>query len=138
MEHDFHYIGCFLDPEELAGKLDIPGRKPLACPIRCPHVTFAYRPKAVDRKLFGQRVTVTVTGYGCDGQNEGLRVTLCCADAGVMALAEKIPVPHITLSVSPDSQSVQTRYLDFAPIEPFTLTGVFGGFTTEGPITTRG
>lgn len=45
-------------------------------------------------------------------------------------------MPHITLSVAAGARSVDTGRLDFSPIEPFAVQGVFGGFCRRGfPVT---
>lgn len=137
MDHDFRYIGCFVDPGELARKVEPLGKPRLSRVIAAPHVTFRYQPKTVDRSLFGQKVLVTIVGYGCDGENEGLKVQMRIDDPRLAELAEGIAVPHITLSVSQDGESVNTRYLDFSPVEPFDLAAVFGGFTSSGEVVTE-
>ena len=137
MDHDFRYIGCFVDPEELARKVEPLGRQRLGRVIANPHVTFRYQPETVDRSLFGRKITVIAVGYGCDGENEGLKVQLRIDDPALAKLAERIAVPHITLSVSLDGESVNTRYLDFSPVEAFELTAVFGGYTLFGKVVTE-
>ncbi len=137
MDCGFRYIGCFLDSEELAGMVALLGKERLARVIANPHVTFRYQPDTVDSGLFGEKVLVTAVGYGCDGENEGLKVELQMENPRLAKLAEAIAVPHITLSVSKDGESVNTRYLDFTPIAPFTLTGVFGGYTLSGKVITK-
>lgn len=50
-----------------------------------------------------------------------------CAEKKVQELCEKVKVPHITLSVSKDGKTVNTRYVEFAPISsPFSIQGVYG------------
>lgn len=137
MAQEFRYIGCFPDPVEFAEKISRLGGQRLARVIANPHVTFRYQPETVDRDLFGEKITVTVVGYGRDRENEGLKVKLDIGDPRLAKLAEGIAVPHITLSVSEDGESVNTRYLDFSPVEPFTLTAVFGGFTLSGRVVTE-
>ena len=137
LDQDFRYIGCFLDPEELARKVKPLGKQRLERVIANPHVTFRYHPETVDRSLFGEKIVVAVVGYGCDGENEGLKVQLQIENPRLAKLAERIAVPHITLSVSADGESVNTRYLVFSPVEPFTLTAVFGGFTLSGKVVTE-
>ena len=101
--------------------------------IEHPHVTFKYKPDFVDESLFSEEVTVTVTGYGNDGNNEGLLVEIHSDNQKIMKLAKEIAVPHITLSVSAQGKPVDTRYLEFEPIEHFELVGTFGGFINGKP-----
>ena len=57
--------------------------------------------------------------------------------AKLSALMNQIEVPHITLSVSETGEPVNTRFLEFRPIEPICLTAVFGGYTKEHEVVTR-
>ncbi len=129
--HNYEYIGCFLNREELFQKVSsirngsLPNEKPL------PHITFVYKPETVPEDLFGESITVTVTGYGNDGNNEGLQVSLASNNPAINKMISNIPVPHITLAVSDDGQAVNTRYISFSPISPFTITGYFGGYIDE-------
>ena len=130
------YIGCFFEPAQLQEKLTGYERTPLFRTISAPHITFAYRPEAVDTALFGIPVTVEAVGYGNDGENEALQVVFRELPGELKNLADHIAVPHITLSVSEQGQSVNSRYLPFLPIAPFTLTGVFGAMDEAGNIYT--
>ena len=125
--HSYEYIGCFFDREELFQKVDHIRKDPLPNEKSKPHITFVYAPETVPEELFGVPVTVTVTGYGNDGRNEGLQVVLTANDPSIHEMIARIPVPHITLAVSDDGQAVNTRYLSFSPIAPFQITGHFGG-----------
>lgn len=136
MSHPFRYIGVFVSFTELHRAIRDIRTEPLACDIPSPHVTFAYRPQEVDQALFGIPVRIRVTGYGCDGHNEGLQVQLFPSDPVLQPLIDAIPVPHITISISEDGKAVNTRYLEFAPITPFELTGFSGGYTDQGQVIT--
>lgn len=127
----FEYIGCFFDRDELFRKVAHIRRDPLPNEKQSPHITFVYAPEHVPVELFGQTVSVMVTGYGNDGHNEGLQVTLKGDHPAINEMIARIPVPHITLAVSDDGQAVNTRYIPFAPIEPFELVGYFGGHLEE-------
>lgn len=131
------YIGCFLDPRELLSATREYAHRHLARIISAPHVTFQYQPEEVDEALFGQPVEITVLGYGNDGENEGLLVQLTSPSPAVQAMAEAIPVPHITISVSETGKPVNTGGLSFREIPPFRLTGVFGGYQEGGVVVTR-
>ena len=74
----------------------------------------------------------TVVGYGNDGLNEGLLVDWKDGDAELRELFDQIKVPHITLSRGEYSESLNTRYLEFKPVEPFVIEGVFGGVVNTG------
>ena len=130
MRHPYRYIGCFISPSSLEAAIAGLGVR-LSKPIACPHITFAYMPKTVDTSLFGERVIFRAVGYGRDEENEGLLVEPLCVPARLKTLADEIDVPHITLSVSDSGEPVNTRYLQFTPIEPFELEGTFGGFTDK-------
>lgn len=133
---EYKYIGCFVDFHELHAAIGQPEAR-LARVIENPHVTFVYRPDSVDLSLFGIPIALTVTGYGNDGINEGLSVTIDTENAALQAMAKDIPVPHITVSVSEDGEPVDTAKLQFTPIEPFRLTGYFGGFRFDGSVDTQ-
>lgn len=124
---EIRYIGCFFTPEDVEAAMLTQPRQRLYRTIAHPHVTFAYRPESVPAELFGLSVTVKAVGCGNDGENEALLVEFAELPPALKPLADEIPVPHITLSVSEDGQPVNSRYLDFRPIAPFFLTGVFGG-----------
>jgi len=127
--HKFEYVGCFFDYEELKELAESVRKSPLELEKTTPHVTFEYRPEAVDESLFGTEITVTAIGYGNDGENEGLKVTLTSNNATINEMIKRIPVPHITLAVSENGKAVNTRYLDFTNIQPFTIKGHYGGYT---------
>ena len=131
------YIGCFFDPETLAEKLVTMERTFLFRKIPAPHVTFVYAPVQVPEELFGETITVTVIGYGNNGENEALLVMFSYVPDSLKALAAAIPVPHITLSVSENGSSVNSKDLAFRNTAPFTLTGVFGAMDMEGHIYTQ-
>lgn len=137
MNRKYLYIGCFFPKEELEKSLGALPRKALEKEIRTPHVTLAYKPEAVDRSLFGTPVSVRAVGYGCDGVNEGLLVELSTGCEALQALADGVETPHITLSLAENGEAVNTRFLAFSPIEPFTLTAVFGGFRYSGTVDIR-
>ena len=124
---NYEYIGCFLNKEELFEKVKYLRQSPLPNEKKRPHITFVYKPATVPEELFGQKITVTVSGYGNDGNNEGLQVSLIGNHPVIDEMISRIPVPHITLAVSDIGHAVNTRYLSFFPIAPFTLMGHFGG-----------
>ena len=133
MTNVYHYTGCFVDGQVLLPHAPAMDAWRLGRLIDHPHVTFAYRPESVDEGLFGVPVTLRVTGYGCDGANEGFLVEVLTDCAPLAEQAAAIPVPHITLSVAQDARPVNTRWLRFEPIEPFEIEAVFGGYRKGRP-----
>lgn len=134
----YQYIGCFFDEETEKMLREHRQGKELAKSIKYLHTTIEYQPKYIGRipELFGKEIEVTVTGYGNNGRNEGLEVKVSSKNEEIQEMLERIEVPHITLSRAEDAQSVDTRYLEFEPIEPFTVKGVFGGYAdNNGPVT---
>ena len=130
------YLGCFFDPEEIKKHLTKLERNVLDRVIPFPHVTVSYSPTSVPWDLFGKEVTVKVVGYGNDGENEALQVAFLSVPAELSALAAEVSVPHITLSVSKGGKSVNSRDLEFKPIAPYVLTGIFGAMDEDGEIHT--
>ena len=133
MKKKFNYVGIFIPAEEVYAATENVGAR-LQKRIQHPHITFAYRPEEVDESLFGEEVTIRVFAYGSDAQNEGVKVDICTDNAKIQEAFGKIEVPHITLSISEDGKAVNTRFLDFKNIEPFTLKGRFGGYMFDGTV----
>lgn len=131
MEHVYRYIGCFFPQEHLLSYIAPLGYHHLEQMIAHPHITFAYRPDSVDESLFGETITIRATAYGNDGENEGLKVELISACPKLTKAFQAIAVPHITLSISAEGKAVNTGSLQFHQIEPFELTGIYGGYEAE-------
>ena len=127
MNHPYLYIACFVPYYRLMAAVTPIREQRLEREILQPHVTVQYQPETVDERLFGENVLIRVTGYGCNGRNEGLSVQVQSRNPDLQKLLDRIAVPHITLSVARDGSSVDTRELDFHPVEPFTVRGRFGG-----------
>ena len=136
MNTEYTYVGCFISPAQLFTQPPLMGTQRLAKESRNLHVTFLYKPAEVDTSLFGKRVKIVAVAYGNNGVNEGLKVELYAENDTIAKMIAKIEVPHITLSVAENGESVNTRYIAFEPIAPFTLCGVFGGFTTGRQVAT--
>jgi hypothetical protein len=134
MRGSYIYTGCFLDRDTLLRAVAPIRQSPLVRAIEAPHVTSAFRPKWVDRALFGSQMELALIGYGNDGNNEGVLVELRQADAAVRDLFEQIPVPHITLAVSETGKPVDTKNLRFTPIQTIVLTGTYGGYLPNGRV----
>ena len=124
---EYEYVGCFFDFDEFSALVAPLRRGALSGDKKKPHITFQYMPESVNPELFGQEIEVTVLGYGNNGVNEGLKVSLRSENPEINRMIEKIAVPHITIAVSESGQAVDTKYLEFAEIEPFTIKGHFGG-----------
>lgn len=135
------YVGYFLEPDQLSALLDgldsqgFGGRR-LRREIGCPHVTLGYMPQDAHEDLFGETRSMTVVGYGNDGRNEGVEIVLGNdANDTLIELGRSVPLPHVTLSVSEDGRPVDTRDIEFQPLdEPIELTGRFGGYTTGNEV----
>lgn len=121
------YNGIFITLDELQKAANL-RTYPLEREITNPHVTCEFRPKNPQTELFGTEAEVTITGYGCDGNNEGFSVSVKTANPEVQALIDKVPVPHITLSVSAKGRPVDTAHLKFTPCEHVVLHGIFAGY----------
>ena len=97
--------------------------------IEFKHITTEFKPAISHEHLYGQQATFVITGYGNDEVNEGYKVKLVsCESDELRELYETIPVPHITLSISPEGKAVNTKNLDFGPTDEFTVLTKFGGF----------
>ena len=134
MKHNYIYIGCFVSLNILFARLADFSNNRLPKIIKNPHITFSYMPHAVNEALFGEDVRLTVTGYGNDGENEGVSVVMQSENTELAEMIKRIEVPHITVSVSETGRPVNTRRLLFRPIEPFEMAAEFGGYSKFGRI----
>ena len=124
MKNRYLYVGAFVP----AGSLWQNISPTLVRPVRFPHITIEYKPVSVDESLFGTPISIKVVGYGCDGENEGLEVLPTCEEGPLIQRLSAIAHPHITLSVSESGRARNTGRLFFHPLEPFTLSAVYGGW----------
>lgn len=78
MSSKYHYIGCFLQREELFARVDAISREHLFRMIPAPHVTFVFCPEQADESLFGEKIRVRATGYGNNkpGKKRFVRILL--------------------------------------------------------------
>ena len=134
MTRNYHYIGCFFPQEKLLSCAESVSEGHLFRIIETPHITFVFEPDEVDELLFGEKIKVKVTGYGNDGRNEGFRVEPYSENRKLQTMIDNIPVPHITISVAKGARPYRTRFLEFQPIEPFELDGIFGGYIEGGTV----
>lgn len=134
------YTGVFLEGASLYALVSEKiGDLRLHQNVLSPHITFQYMPQMIRDDLFGEKAEFRVVGYGKDELNEGLLVEWQSGSLALKKEFARICIPHITLSFSDYGHAVNTRYLDFKPIVPFTISGTFGGFTKSGdcPVFTR-
>ena len=138
------YTGIFIDPDEIYGNIT----PSLSHKIRDPHVTVAYRPRVGELLLdsLGSAAHIEAIAYGNDGKNEGLLVRVTCDDMAVQrtlgeresmgADGESRLVPmHVTLSIADGAKAVDTRNLQFRPLEnTFELRGKYGYFCKDGTL----
>lgn len=137
MNHPYIYTGCFIPYHLFHDKISSIRRNPLQHDVKLPHITFAYKPNVVNEALFGELISVVVTGYGNDGLNEGVKVQLLSNNPTIQQAIDQIDVPHITIAVSDDGKPVNTRNLQFTEIPPKKLYGFFGGYTKWGKACTQ-
>ena len=142
-----HYLGLFIDRECLDYALEgvdrTKGSKDKK-PILAPHITLAYKPsqKDVPRELFGKQFVLVADGYGYDEENEAIRAHLE-PDVGAADFDketfDKIQkmldargiTTHVTLSISENGKAVNSKNLDFRPINPVKIGCVLGGHIKE-------
>lgn len=124
----FEYVGCFFEWSVLDKVLENIEHIRLDRQIKYPHITFSYMPEFIDETLWGEKVRVRITGYGNDGENEGFKVELVSEDGKLQKEFAEIEVPHITISVSETGKPINTRYLEYIPVEPVEVEGVYGGY----------
>ena len=128
MNNKIKYEGFFID-ERMDGSLDKL--------IKNQHVTTEFKPLITHSELYGEKVFFIVTGYGNDKENEGLSVKLYGeTKEQLKELYKKIPVPHITLSVSEHGKSVNTSRLVFTgnKFKGRILSATFGASDGQGVI----
>lgn len=129
MNNKYRYIGLFVSQQEVLRCVSPMKGERLSRVIEHPHITLAYMPVDAHESLFGQTAEITLTGYSNDGMNEGFLVEASSECDELNAMIKKVRIPHITVSVSEDSEAVDTAFLNFEPIEPVKINGIFGGFT---------
>ena len=107
--------------------------------IEFKHVTTQFRPPICHQNLYGKTARFVITGYGNDGDNEGVSVSLATTEeAELVELFNSIAIPHITLSVSEKGKPVNTVKLEFdnnsSELIGSVVEGTFGGFNGKNPI----
>lgn len=127
------YEGIFFEGESAKKIYSLEGVH-LDLPIDKLHCTFKYRPS--DEQIFddivGQEVEIAIIGYGCDGNNSGFEIVI---PEDVMSYylncdkndPSKITIPHITVSLAKGAKAVNTKNLEFKPLDnPCFIRGRFG------------
>jgi len=137
MNHPFIYVGCFVKFEDFQSIIRGIRKNPLENDIQDPHITFEYKPKEVIQSLFGERIQITIVGYGNDGLNEGLKVHLRADNPAVQGMIDQIETPHITIAVSSDGKPVNTKNISFEDINPIEMEGKYGGYAKWGKVVVR-
>lgn len=128
---DYYYTGCFLD--SASSKLIKTKRlgKALSNPNEILHMTVQFKPEPIDETLFGEKIRIKVVGYGIDKENEGFLVEAHSDNQDVQQLIDAIEIPHITMSIGANGKHRNTRNLQFEKIEPFSVSGIYGGFVQD-------
>lgn len=137
MNHPFIYLGCFVKFKDFQAAIRCIRKNPLENDIQDPHITFAYKPKEVVQSLFGEKIHIIIVGYGNDGLNEGLKVQLRADNPSIQSMIDQLEVPHITIAVSSEGKSVNTKNLDFKNINPIEMEGKYGGYARWGKVVVR-
>ena len=88
------------------------------------HVTYGFKTE-YPMWVHGKPADVKIIGYGNDGQNEAYLVKL---PKWTEDIYRGSSIKHITLSVSRNGKPIDSCHLEFKPIEPFIVEGVFGYF----------
>lgn len=94
------------------------------------HITFGFKtefPEELQGKLIND---VRVIGYANDGKNEAYSVQI--PEWLMKKYYNGASVPHITLSTGRFCKPVDSCKLNFQPITPFSIEGMFGYFDEEG------
>lgn len=136
MSSKYIYTACFLSLKQLYEVGDHYGLVHLEQIIQNPHMTVEFSPHTVDESLFGEQVKITIVGYGKDTRNEGFKVVAHADNAKLQQMIERILVPHITISISCSGKPVDTKLLNFDPIKPTTLFGIYGAYNQLGQVIT--
>lgn len=127
----YYYTGCFLDSASSEFIKTKRLGSALANPNEILHMTIQFKPEHLDEKLFGERINLRVIGYGLNEENEGFLVKAHSDNSEVQQLIDSVEIPHITMSISANGKHRNTRNLKFEDIDPFDVSGIYGGFIRE-------
>jgi hypothetical protein len=130
----FLYTGCFLAPTETGRLFNWLGGRRLNNVVDSPHVTLAFLPDVLCEHSIGTEVLWNVVGYGNDGQNEGVLVELAQAPDELLDEIALRREHHVTLSLADGAHAKDTAKLEFTPVEPLSITTIYGLCTCQGTI----
>lgn len=127
------YEGIFFDEENVKKLLEYE-KEPLEKVIDYIHITFKFKPsyEEIFNDIVGKFFEIKIIGYACDGKNSGFEIEIPHDLKKYYIHHEyknrNIPIiPHITTSISLDSKPVNTKNLEFIPLEkPVMIKGRFG------------
>jgi len=133
------YEGIFFDEEtvEFIRSLE---EKPLPVLSEDVHCTFKFKPKGneIFNELAGKEIEVILTGYASNGKNSGFKIQL---PEDIMKYyinydekrPGKLKVPHITTSLGFGATPMNTKDLDFQPLDKeYKIKGKFGFWVSTG------
>jgi len=102
------------------------------------HCTFVYHPTSKDfyEELIGKEYKVKLVGYACNNKNSGFLIEipeeLIKYYKNIDRDQNKMKKPHITVSISKDSEPYLTKNLNFIPLKtPVEIIGKFGYWIKE-------
>ena len=135
-----HYEGLFFEDKEaldIIFKLEKTHLPIIHDKIHC---TFKYNPK--DDEIFddivGNTYEIKLIGYGCDGKNSGFEIELPeeLLKYYINYAEEdpnKLEGPHITTSLARGTKAMNTKKLNFIPLDKtYTIKGKFGYWIEDG------
>lgn len=131
------YHGLFFDMDDVQQTAaEIAGKERLSRAIQDPHITYGFRQKMSSdfiEQLGKPTQTLTkIIGYGNDGKNEGFLVALGDSDKAMVGNTENM---HVTISVAEKAKPVNTRFIEFKPIEKEVgLAGRLGYFGADNQV----
>mgnify|MGYP007069838814 CR=1 FL=1 len=132
-----HYQGIFFEGESLQKILE-QEQTHLERKNDEIHCTFQYKPPVEDllEELINKEFSVKLIGYACDGKNSGFEVELpkelIPYYKNVEEKTNRLKIPHITVSISKDAKSKDTKDLKFMPLDKkIEIVGKFGYWIQE-------
>ena len=126
------YYGVFFDRADVSETADAlrdgQGAFPLAKEIAMPHITFGFRRAVPFSFVTGADVRVRCIGYGNDGRNEAILVSLD-DDCSFENAYRGVDAMHVTVSVSEGTAPSNSAYIPFAAVDgTHVLRGKTGWF----------
>ncbi len=131
------YEGIFFDEAETK-KIREKEKIHLEVPYPDVHCTFKFKPHSEELfdELLNKEFELTLIGYACDGENSGFEVQIPDELKKYYIsrdLKRGVPItPHITISLGLNAKPVNTKNLDFIPLdEPIHVKGKFGYWVAD-------